>query len=463
VPTGAYAKVTGTTGAYVAEVEIKDFDPPALIQPHNCHAGTIDRIVGKLLDRGCLQQYVDYSLKDNYGIPSQEIPFKYPAVPGSSGPLQVQAVLDTFFEETGHWNGISGIGGKPPDWTTFQDVPPATVNQIIQNVAQDGRMVGLAFKADSWGGRNINNHNFYDTNPTQYRHTAVLQADQNKHIQIVNTAAANSPPLLSVAYGEFKKVGEVSYPYPAEKLNDFRKLHTSEALEIYLCGSANCLTDPSRNQWHIEPYKGQPADQRFIPWSAVAIYVERFQELKGRVQLTAGTPAKSWDFTACCPMGAILDGGPEIGGFTRPIPAVVDNVLVILLNQTKISGPGNYTTIGKIDDGAAAEILFASDNLTDQCGNRVTFDATSGSLSLDAYATGLKGHNKGSFSVKISGNLVTCVDPNWKCSDPAASCYSIKSTDITGTLSGNFDVYLLFNDIPQENRAGEILKNRRWK
>ncbi len=258
-------------------------------------------------------------------------------------------------------------------------------------------------------------------------------------------------------------MGEVSYPYPAERLNDFRKLRISEALEIYLCGSQKCLEDKSQNTWHIEPYKNLPYDRRSIPWSAVLIYVERFQELKGRVQLSTGTTAKSWDFTACCPMGAILDGGPEIGGFTRPIPGVLDNVLVILLNQNKISGPGNYTAIGELSASDDAEVLFSSDNFTDQCGNWVTFNATSGNLSLDSYATDLKGHNKGSFSVKIKGNLVTCVDPNWKCTDPAAFCRSLTSTDIAGTIDGNFDVYLLFNDIPQENRSGEIHKNRKLK
>ena len=465
VPTGTYAKVTGTAGAYTAEVPIKDFDPPALAQPataqpHNCHAGTIDRVVGKLLDRGCLRQYIDYSLADNYGIP-YTFPFSYPAVPGSSGPEQIQALFDTFFNEIGHWNGIDGNPEKPTDWTTFQDVPPAVVNQILQNVAQDGRMVGLAFKDGSWGGRDKDNLNFYDTRSTEYRHSAVLQSDQNKHIQIVNTSPTKDLSLLNVAYGEFKKAGEVTYPYPAEKLNDFRKLRTSEALEIYLCGSLGCLEDQSKNAWRIEPYKSSPHDRRAIPWSAALIYVERFQELKGRVQLTAGTPAKSWDFTACCPMGGILDGGPEIGGFTRPIPGVLDNLLVILLNQNKISGPGNYTTIGKLSNGDDAEIVFSSDNFTDQCGNRVTFDATSGNLSLDAYATRLKGQNKGSFSLQIKGTLVTCLDANWKCTNP--SCYSLKSTNVTGTIDGNFDVNLLFYDIPQENRAGEILKNQKWK
>jgi hypothetical protein len=265
-----------------------------------------------------------------------------------------------------------------------------------------------------------------------------------------------------VAYGEFKKVGEVSYPYPAEKLNDFRKLHTSEALEIYLCGSANCLTDQSKNQWHIEPYKGQPADQRCIPWSAVLIYVERLQEVKGRVQLTTGTTPKSWDITACCPMGAVFQWGPEIIGYTRPNPNAIDNVFVLLLNKNTISGPGNYTSIGGISSGADAEILFASTNFADQCGNPVSFDGISGSLTLDAYAAGLKGHNKGSFSFKIKGTLDKCVEATWTC-DSGAPCGAISSTDIEGTIDGNFEVSLLFNDVPQQNRMREIIKKGKWK
>jgi len=204
VPTGTYAKVTGTAGAYTAEVPIKDFDPPALAQPaaaqpHNCHAGTIGRVMGNLLDRGCLRQYIDYSLADNYGIP-KTFPFSYPAVIGSSGPPQIQALFDTFFDEIGHWNGIDGNPEHPLVWTTFQDVPPAVVNQTLPNVVQDGRMVGLAFKDSSWGGRNKDNYNFYDTGTSEYRHSAVLQFDQNKHIQIVNTSPTKDLPLLNVAY-----------------------------------------------------------------------------------------------------------------------------------------------------------------------------------------------------------------------------------------------------------------------
>jgi len=420
VSTGKFARVSGIPGAYIAEVEINHFSGPVLAR--NCHSGTVKRLMNIFKKRGCLEQYAIISVNDNY----KGIPFSYPASCQSCGPPEIQAFWDTFFEDIGGWD--EGVA-----------VPPAKLNEIFQYV-REGRIVGLAFTGGNWGQRS-GSYNFYNTDPTVYRHTAVLEIDQNGQIQIVNTSPTSntSKSLLDVEKGEYKIKGEVTYPFPAERLNEFRNLRTAEALELYLCGAKSCLEDGSRNQWQINPYKDMPYEGRATPWTAVRIYVERAQKIEANVQLSTG---QGWSFPACCPMVGF--GFIDIvgGGWPSLLSQGQDgeNMLFIMLGKT-LFAPGTFDKMGNLIDGNDMDIDFTNVGITHYYGLPVSFTAKSGVLNLENYGINLKDRVKGTFSVEIEGKQEFCLDPTWESSKP---CSSEMEFPITGTINGNFDGYLLF-------------------
>ena len=169
LPSGRYADVLLSITGYVAVAQVVHFSSMGFSKV--CHSGTIRRILEDFETRGC-----------NRGQIFDRVNKKYPGVNLSNknietaSPQQVQALLDTYFDDAGAWPGGT-------------DVSPATIDLLTQQVKK-GRSIVLAFGPAILGPRS-GADNFYDCDVRQYRHTAMLQQATDGTVQIVNTVSVS--------------------------------------------------------------------------------------------------------------------------------------------------------------------------------------------------------------------------------------------------------------------------------
>jgi hypothetical protein len=442
VATGAYARVTGSPGAYFAEVLISHFS--GTVCARNCHAGTIRQVLQNFAGRGCDSDSVLGRVRSNYSgveVPSDGC--------GSRGVETVQAFLDTYFEDRGGFNA-----GNPV---------PASILAELAGYAQSGRQVVLAFKPGTWGSRG-GTHNFYPTSETEYAHTAPLEV-KNGVVQIRNTLATGDEKLID-ALG-----GENVVRYPLDKLNEFRNLPQGVATELALGLQPGDLSDPKKNPYGLDIYhpidgqsywgrawsdpwtylfsngKWSGIPPRSIPWTAVRIYVERLdgpqsqlcpeEESENTLNATVSIPGYSRSFVARTVLAA-LGTYNDVGGYPgviatsdtefRPTSGFEYDYLVLFMDKG-LSAPGTFSLADDLDFGDA--ILVFSTPLIRDAGtvDNVAFGSTTGSLTLQNYATAVGQKLKGSFNATVVGEREITL--------PGAE--NPEDETITGTIVGSFE------------------------
>ncbi len=443
VETGAYARVTGTAGHYVAEVLISHFSGAICAQ--NCHAGTMRFALERFAARGCSRDSILAGVRRGY----PDVPVSDEEC-GIRSVETIQAFLDTYFDDIGGYNA-----GQP--------VPGALLGQINDYV-REGRQVVLAFKPGQWGARSGTNH-FYPTDVRDYSHTAALELVDGE-VQIRNTLATDNPQLIQ-ALG-----GENLVHYPVDGLNDFRNLPAGVAVEIAACGEPGCLSDASKNYLglHIYPplggvsYAGgewsNPWDYynkfkswwsgippRSVPWSAVRIYVEKPGGLPGGAcsceKVFSADIDLGWDYSThfevnagvIGALGSINDvpGYPLVVGTPDPTPDPTTlekyDMITVMLNKT-LPGPGDYLFTDTPVGSWSAMLWFTSPEVRNADQSLTAFQAVSGDLTLESYSTVLGGQLKGTYSVSLVGVQSLLIDSQ------------IEQVLITGTASGHFQAVI---------------------
>ncbi len=196
----------------VATVPVEHFSGAYLAA--NCHAGVGELLEATWLILGC----------DSATVLSR-IRAKYPDLlppPGclTAGPLlsqtDIQAVLDTFFED---------VGAYAPD----VPIPPDVLARMA-DAARDNRHVVMLYRATAFGPRNPANYGFYDN----VIHSNVLDLIAGE-VLVRNAPAALDPALSALQNGS-----PVLF-FPMEQLNDFRTQPTHAVAELARCGQIGCL------------------------------------------------------------------------------------------------------------------------------------------------------------------------------------------------------------------------------
>ncbi|MBI5017159.1 MAG: hypothetical protein HZB55_16950 [Deltaproteobacteria bacterium] len=407
---GSFAPVKGTPGAYYAEVEVYHFCGKVLAR--NCHAGTLKHLLAAFAARGCDRAGVLQKVTDLYpGIVVDD------AQCTRADPEHVQALLDTYFDDLGGWN-------------PGQDVSPDVLSRIAQ-YAREGRQVVLAFTGGPWGPRG-GPRNFYDSSATAYPHTAVLEVDAQGVVQIRNTAVVSDE--LAQMLG-----GEAVAWYPAAKLNEFRRLQSGVALELQLCGSPGCLSDPARNSYGVALFGGTDAIDaatrpdlcsrnngpcvpgRTVPYPGVRIYVEKPANVRACNDTTDSFAAVLTiddhftgelfsGKTVLAGLGTINDAGayPTVFGSPSEMPAAASPFVADQMSITmamNIPGPGLYS-LGD-DWGLVANravLVYTTPRIQQADGSGpMVFTSVSGSLQLDSYGVSVGSTLKGTFETDLVG------------------------------------------------------------
>jgi hypothetical protein len=447
VESGAYALITGSPGAYFAEVLVSHFS--GVVCARNCHAGTIRRVLEAFEARGCSRDSVLARVRSKYvgvDVPSDGC--------GARGVETVQAFLDTYFEDRGGFDA-----GTPV---------PASLIAELSGYVKSGRQVVLAFKPGAWGSRG-GPHDFLPTAETEFAHTAALEV-QGGVVQIRNTLATGNDQLIDALGGE--NVAR----YPFEQVNDFRELPQGVAVELALGLQAGDLSDKSRNPYGLEiyhpvegqsylgrawsdpwtylfsngPWSGIPP--RSIPWSAVRVYVERLDgpqsELcpeeggEGTLDATVDIPGYTRSFvpdTVLATLG-IYNDVPGYPGIIATTDAGFDpnawadhDYLVVFLDKG-LSAPGTlvFTNVG-LDQGDAI-LTFTTPLIRDEgTTDNVAFSAASGTLVLESYGMEVGQRLKGTFTTNVVGERRT--------TPPGAEDPEYET--LTGEIDGSFDAEIL--------------------
>jgi hypothetical protein len=443
VETGAYARVTGSPGAYFAEVLVSHFS--GTVCAKNCHAGTIRHVLEKFEERGCDRDSVLARVRGKYNgvnVPRDGCEKR--------GVETVQAFLDTYFEDRGGFNA-----GNPV---------PGNLLAELAGYAQSGRQVVLAFKPGTWGSRSGPN-NFYPTSVTEYAHTAPLVV-KNGVVQIRNTLATGNQKLIN-ALG-----GENVVRYPLDQVNEFRGLQQGVAVEQSLGLNPGDLSDPSKNPYGLDiyhPIEGQSywgrawsdpwtyllsegkwsgVPPRSIPWTAVRIYVERLdgpqselcpeEEGESTLNATVSIPGYSRSFVVRTVAGA-LGSYNQVGGYPgivatndtefRQNSALEYDYLTVFMDKG-LSAPGTFSLVDFDLDLGDAVVFFTTPLIRDAGTTyNVVFSSTSGTLTLANYGTAIGQRLKGSFNANVTGERETTLPGD---ENPQEEI-------ITGTVVGSFD------------------------
>jgi hypothetical protein len=197
----------------------------------NCHHDTRDLIARHLASKGCPADAV-----------ASLVAARFPAVAldgtcTARGEEQLQAVLDTFFDEAGGWN-------------EEQQVRAESIAELTQ-AADEGRMVVLAFQAGTLRGR---------SGPSElYPGFGVTAALENRDGRWMLRSEVIGSQALSERLGPSSVVW-----WPLEGINEFRELPAAAAAELQACGSPGCLSPPLL-----------ALELRAVPWTAVRAYVQR--------------------------------------------------------------------------------------------------------------------------------------------------------------------------------------------
>ncbi len=219
-----------------------------LICAENCHAGTIRSILDEFERRGCNRDSVLARIEREFtgvDIPDDGC--------GHRSPENVQALLDTWFDDLGGWNA-----GDPV---------PADVLAQVAAAVRDGRSATVAFRKGAWGERG-GEHGFLPATTSEFPHSAFLEVADGE-VVIKNTVVVGN---WKLALG----LGGNTIRYPFDQINEFREMRSGVPVEMEVCGSPGCLGDSTRNNYGINPFLNAPdPEKRNQPWTAVRIYVEK--------------------------------------------------------------------------------------------------------------------------------------------------------------------------------------------
>ncbi len=257
LPTGEEVTVTGTPGAYMAEVKLSHFTT-ALVS-YNCHSGTFRNIVKEFTNRN--QVCTEKQIIDIAGIlyPRSKIDNTEVIKPNP-----MQAFLGTYFDND-----------RLP-YNDDIDISPTKIDELKEFIRK-GRQVVIAFnlsnKSKTWPVKEEDG--FYK----HVAHTANLEIDdKDGTIQMRHTLAwepenHDEDSIRERFDGLIKKMKEengvptLSYTYPLDKINEFRKKPNGLAFKEYV----------------QKYYKGTIPEDKFfakdinlIPtYNTAKIYVER--------------------------------------------------------------------------------------------------------------------------------------------------------------------------------------------
>ncbi len=264
LPSGSNVVLKKIDGSYFAEIETYHFC--VKIISHNCHAGTIKRVINSFENRGCSRKEIFDKIAEEFPGTGITIDIKNAK---HSNEESIQAFLDTFFIGVGSYNQGNDIG----------DYTMASVTQEITS----GRQVVLAFSKETNFPMRGGINNFFSFN--NYDHTATLTRDTNGTIQMYHTIVRSTSSRWNSEL--LKTLGGVyDYTYPWEKINDYRTLKQGVAFELQVCGEPGCLSDPSKNKYSMDvwpsldgpPWWNSSATSplpRKNGYPSVYIYVER--------------------------------------------------------------------------------------------------------------------------------------------------------------------------------------------
>lgn len=226
------ALVTLSDDRTAALFEVRHFS--GKICANQCHAGVREWLTARFAARGC--SFEDWSQRVRGKFPDVELSVDCQFI----SPSEIQAILDTFFEEVG--GADAGV-----------DVPPL-ITSAVEGFANSGRELVFAFWKDAAGSRG-GAQGFY----RGLAHTAVAEQRFGAW-QIRNALRVAGDEATVLDY-----LGGTNLVWwPMADLNGFRNAERGVPVERQFCGGDGCLTE----------YFG-PLEKRLVPWAATRIYVER--------------------------------------------------------------------------------------------------------------------------------------------------------------------------------------------
>jgi hypothetical protein len=222
-PTGRYARVTGTPGAYIGEVEVYHFS--TLVIAGTCHQGTVQTIFNELRKRGCDIDKVVERVNETY----PGVDLRADSSPGKKGSrLPLLALLDTYFDV----DPTRGILGKD------SPLDAAYLSRLKELVIDEGRLVAVLFSAShQWQQKSRKEDYFWG----DVAHSAVVIRDNlvsiDPKVVMRNTFRTSTNAQRSSLESTYKKLfgtSEIFYYYDFEKFNEFRTLKHAVPLERFL-------------------------------------------------------------------------------------------------------------------------------------------------------------------------------------------------------------------------------------
>jgi len=244
LPIGDTVTVTGTTGAYVAEVELSHFSFGLISR--NCHSGTFRNVTEKFIARGCTEEQITDLVEFFY----EDITIDATNA-NAIGATDMQGFLDSYFDNR-----------TPYDFG--EEISEPTINELIEFV-KEGREVVIGFNtSDTWPDRNTSRNNLYSNLP----HTASLELDENGMVQMRHTIAYSPSTKddlerYSSLLSPVNMGSTLSYTYPLKDIEEYRRLRNGQAFKDYV----------------LQEYSGTMADEDFTisvnKYNSVNIYVER--------------------------------------------------------------------------------------------------------------------------------------------------------------------------------------------
>lgn len=259
--TGKKARITGSQGAYFAEIAVNHFS--AIGAARNCHAGSINYLFKDFADAGCalaeMEEEINATCDANFEIQPYAKNGKTDEIFLTD--ISIQCFLNTYFND--YWALEKGA--------PITDDLLQTLRKLME---KHGRQVALGF-ATTW--KDDDNNGIYEG----FDHSAVLEI-VNGQLKLRQSVSVNDSVILQV----INKFGENNLYYPqngeltAALLNEYRQKRSGELFEEAICGTPGCI-------WQ------QPLELRAVPYEAVRFYVSKYS--LGQNPCSPGNN----DFTKC--------------------------------------------------------------------------------------------------------------------------------------------------------------------
>ncbi len=400
LPTGEDVIVSGTPGAYIAQVKLSHFSSGLV--SYNCHSGTFRNVVANFLKRGCTEQQIVDIVKSKFGLEITPTDAKHMSV------AHIQAFLDTFFDNLTPYDADEPVTSK-------------TIAELKEYIKK-GRQVVIAFNtSEIWPDRNQGGNKFYPS----FAHTANLEIDENGIVQMRSTVEYQPNETTTKRFGclltSVNMGSSLYYTYPLDKINEFRTKQNGEAFKEYV----------------LKNFPNTMNEEDFIiskgKYQSVNIYIEKSESFqnpcstKTNKSFMTGSISipgyYSSSFTAETLNAYIPEEGawPYIYGASSngdELHCSIDNLLEAPLPPQNAAGH--------------ADLMFITPQISDDYGP-VEFKAESGTIELAYFGASIGDRIKGTMKANIIGMKTICAD---------ALCSDYNLEKITGTMTVSFDVIL---------------------